>query len=112
VSLANTYLDQVTVRNGRHIKVTYTVDGLPLPDPVRAQPGNNNNVCDEGLESLTPLHKGIETLWPGEPVVKTELSAVNMVPLFTNQRLEAVMLKVNIWVSSCHCVYVGRHDLV
>jgi hypothetical protein len=46
------------------------VTGLPLSGLVGVQHGklfnrNNNNVCGEGFESLTPLHKRMEILWWG-----------------------------------------------
>jgi hypothetical protein len=61
-------------------------------------------MCAERFEALTPLYKGTESLWSGEPVVKTELLARNMAPQFTSSKLEAVILKVNIWASSSHCI--------
>ena len=99
------------------IKRGPAVTGLPLSGLVRVQPRklcDKNNVCGEGFESLTPLHKRTETLWRGKAVIsKTqELSAGNMAPLFTSSRLETVMLNIIIWTSSRSWVNLGWYGLV
>jgi hypothetical protein len=73
---------------------------------------SNNNVCGEGFRVLHPTKQKDGNPLAGGTSDQTELSAGNMAPLFTSLRFEAVMLKVNIWASSSHCVYVGRQDLM
>jgi hypothetical protein len=76
-----------------------TVAELPCQAWFESSLGNSNNnkVCAEGFEGLTPLQKRTETVWSEEPVVKTELSAGIPAPPVTSSRLETVTLKANIW---------------
>jgi hypothetical protein len=71
---------------------------LVRPGSSPACETNNNNVCDKRVRLPHPTtEKDRKPSDLGKPVVKTELSAGIIAPLFASSRLEAVMLKANIW---------------
>jgi hypothetical protein len=94
------------------------VTRLPLSGLVQIQLGkifnkNNDSVCVEGFESLTPLHKRKKALWWGEAVIsQRELLAGNMALLFTSSKPETVELEVIIWTSSSRCINLGSQAFV